>query len=679
MPSTDSPVPRRKLQFARQLLNRYRWMSLRNKIALWAIVAAILIALVSFQWLRPAYRSARMWLFLNMANEAIERKDYNAASLAFRKALLSGNEYPASWKALAEFLEQANSPEVINVWARLATMEPEVASHRYAEIAAALRFGRTSQAEEVFAQIPPAWRNAPEGLRLAAEIAFRRNDVPVAEARLQEILRQVPDDQFARFTLNSLRAGNPDPAISQPARRALEEFAAGNGEYALPARRRIIALEQAAGTLYEADRLAAQLIQQPGATVQDRLLHAQLELATNSLSLPVTIRNLRQYAVDHPEEFGTILSWLLETRFDFDGTRRWLEELPPKFVTDHPEIHGPLLQYYLGSRSFEKAYVLLGDPKSPIGLSPNVLDLARRAIEQDEQGLPSADQTWISALYATEGKSQPLRVLSLLASSRGWTAATGRALTALADAAPGDPSAWWLLVQHENNVRNLPGLYKALNGLLRLNPYDPAVASNWVLAAALVRQADAERLVEVAHRAQAAAPPGDPRAATALAMALLQAGKPAEAVAIIDKMREVDRRDMSRAIYVGAIYAANGRFPEALECFQRSEENAEETFPEERAFRRIWKGVALGEAPSAKEAEQLLIRQENPDVMAQKLSGELRDAQLRRADPAEVQRILGTLKAEAESRQRPPPPEVERLLREVRPQTASPTATPAQP
>src|SRR5688572_8373711 len=104
MSSTESQSPPRKPNFIRILAERYRWMSRRNKIALWSLLVVILIFVVSIRWIQPAYRTAKMWLFLRMADQAIERKDYGSASLAFRKALLSGYENPASWKQLAKFL-----------------------------------------------------------------------------------------------------------------------------------------------------------------------------------------------------------------------------------------------------------------------------------------------------------------------------------------------------------------------------------------------------------------------------------------------------------------------------------------------------------------------------------------------------------------------------------------------
>ncbi len=654
-------------------------MSLRNRIGLWALLVFIVFAAVSVRWVQPAYRASRMWFYLNLADKAMERKDYNATSLALRKAIMSGMEHPHPWKALARFLDEVGSPEVINVYERLAGMEPTVEDYRYKQIAAALRYGRLYQAEEILARVPPEWRETPEGLRLAVEIALRKNRTEVARSALNRLLLMNPDDAKAEFDLMSLQALSSDVAERERARTRLLRLAGESGEFALPAARRLISLEQQEGNLLEANRLAGRLVGLPTSTAQDLLLFAQLEIATNSLSLPLTFKRLREFAQKNPGEFPLIMNWLIESRTDPEGTNRWVQELPASF-SERPDTAAGLFQFYLASGQWEKVFDLLGNPMSKLQLPTVVLQNARKAFEEEQQHSINAEQTWMAAVYGAENSPTTLRILSLLASARGWTAATGKALAALAAASPGDSSAWWLLVQHENNVRNCPGLYKALQGLMRINPYDINVASNWVLAASLVRQGDLEEILRVAKRTYESTYPSDPRAATAYATALLQANRPQDALRVIEEMSVANRREPQRAVYVGSVLAANGRFADALEFFSRSENLGENTFPEERRLRRIWKGVALGEATSAAEVEKILLRNNNPDVQPEKINAQLRSEIKQRTDPAEVQRILSTLKSESQSRQNPPP-EVEKMIQSLRDHSenkASPSTTPRE-
>jgi len=444
----------------------------------------------------------------------------------------------------------------------------------------------------------------------------------------------------------------------------LEQIAAGNSEFASAALRKLVSLAAEEKDFNEADRLASRLVGRSDATIQDRLTYAQLEAMTNSFTLAITVQNLRAYANSHPESFDPIMRWLISTRLDSAGTARWVAELPPE-TRAQPEVESALFSYYLATSDWDRVFELLRNPKSPLYLPQNVLALANTAFEQDRAGDTSADKTWQEAVYAAEGHARPLQILSLLASARGWSSATGRALSALADSAPGEASVWWLLVQHEKGVRNLPGLYKALQGLMRINPYDINVASNWVLAGALVRQGDTPELLKIAERTYFSTDPSDAQAATAYAIALLQSNRSKEAMGVIDKMSMPDRRDPARAVYVGAVLAANGRKDEALEYFDRSTQLSGGLFSEEKALRAIWRGVANGEATTAEEAEQLLVQRKDPDVRPQKIEAELTNEIQRRSDPAEVQRILSTLKAETESRQKSPV-QLEELMRSVR-------------
>jgi tetratricopeptide (TPR) repeat protein len=639
-------------------------MSLRNKIAIWSLLVVILIFVVSIRWIQPSYRTARMWLFLRMADQAIERKDYGSASLAFRKALLSGYENPASWKRLAKFLEEVHSPEIIGVWERLANMEPTVPQHRYNQIAAALQFGRTYQAEELIGRLPSALLETPEGLRLRAEVATRKRQFPQAGQLLEKLVALRPDDKKAQFDLYCIRANSEDPAVSGLAREKLKEVAATESEFTAAAMRRLVAIAKENGDTYEADRIAGRLASRQDATAQDQITYVQLEGLINSFTLPMAVASLRDYAARHPADFGAIVEWLVASKVDLSGTGRWIAEIPPE-ARILPHIEPALFQYYLAAGDFDQVFRMLRNPASSLHCSAKVLDLAAKAIEEDRSGATSAEQTWIQAIYACEGKVQPLRILSSLASAVGWSGATGRALSALADASPGDPSAWWLLVQHESSVHNLAGMYKALGGLMRLNPYDITVASSWVLAASLVRQGDLDEVLGIAKRTYESTYPSDPRAATAYAMALLQADRNAEAMAVVDQMSLVDRREPQRAIYVGSVLAANGRMKEAFDYFDRSEVLERNSFPEERMLRRIWKGVASGEASTAEEARKIIADRDSAEGNTDKIQAELNSEIQRRSDPGELQRILSTLKTESESR-RKMAPEVEKMMSDLR-------------
>jgi predicted Zn-dependent protease len=665
-----------KPNFWQRLAFQYRWMSTRNKIALWAILMAIVIGIFSLQYVRPTYRIARMWIYIHLAEKLTAKKDYNAASLALRKALHSGAEYPDSWKALASFMEQIGAPDIINVWERLAVMEPQNREYRYKQIAAAIRFGRGYDAEMVLKQIPAEWHGDADYLRQEAALAMTRNDNETAERDLAQLLKVLPNDEQAKFDLAAVRSTSSSDAVRADARDELMEIAGKGGAFSVAAFRQLISLAVKDQDLAEADRLSTRLIELPQVSIRDRLLHLQLELATNSWSAGASLQNLRAYLEAHPQDFTPAMEWMLSVKLDPAGTRRWVESLPADFVRN-PDVQTGLLEYYLNVPDLDQAFRILRARQDDFQLSSNVLDLAQQALTQyqaDDGG--DAEQTWMRVIYATEGNARALQFLSLLASTQGWTGATGRALTALTDAAPMQAGAWGLLVQHERSVGNLAGLYSALGGLLKINPYDKNVGSEWVITSILLRKGDSRQALKVAENAYNSASPAEAAVGTAYAMELVENNRPGEALAVIEQMSEVDRREPSRAIYIGAVLAANKRNAEALDYFKRAEGFNNFHFAEEKTFLRIWKGIAMGEATTEQEAEQSLVQsvdvQAEADRIRKQFEQQLRD----RRDPAEAQRIFDSLKKDMENR-KTVSPEVQEILRQAREENAkTPPLTP---
>jgi Flp pilus assembly protein TadD len=675
-PTVEPPSQPQKPNFWQRLVFRYRWLSLRNKIALWAALCAIVIGIFSLQYVRPTYRAMKMRLYIHMAEDLAKKKDYNAASLALRKAILSGMEYPDSWKALAKFLEEVKSPDVIDVWARLATMEPEVHDYRYKQVAAALAFGRGYQAAEILAQIPADWHGEAGYLRQEAALAISRKNAFLAERDLQQLLKLDPGDAKAAFDLAALRAASSDDAPRAAGREDLRKIADQRGEFAADALRQLVSLSVQDRDLDEADRIAARLVALPDITLRDRLLHLQLELATKSWSASATLQNVRDYLESHPADFNAAMEWMLNAKLDPDGTRRWVDSLPTEFVRN-PDVQTGLLEFYLNTSNLEQAFRILRARQNEFQLSPNVIDLAEQALKQNADDDSDCEQTWMRVIYATEGNPRALQFLSLLASTQNWTSATGRALSALADAAPMQPAVWNLLIQHERAVGNLPGLWKALGGLLKVNPYDKNIGSEWVIASILLRKGNSREALRVAEHAYQSASPADASVCMAYAMELVENNRPQEALAIIDKMSLTDRREPSRALYIGAILTANKHNAEALDYFTRAESFDDFHFAEEKAMLRIWKGVAMGEATTAQEAEKELAARKDYDAEAEKIRKDLEQQLRSHNDPAEAQRIFQSLKSEMENRPTTITPEVREILEQARKEEAkTPPLTP---
>jgi len=658
-----APHPTHKLTWWQAVLFRYRWMSLRNKIALWAVVVIALITAICFQWVKPAYRGMKMFYFIHLAEDLVDKKDYGAASLAYRKALIAGPDRPEAWKSLAKFLEQVDSPEIIGVWERLAKMEPTVREYRYKQLSAALRFGRGYEAEQVLDQMPEAWKDDPDYLRSLANIAIQKNQLEIAEKALNRLLKNNPNDEEARYDLAVANTKSPDTQARLDAKTQLSEIGDGKSKLAAVALRQLIATAVQEGDTTEADRLATKLIALPDATVKDRLTHLQFELVTQSLTSAVSLKKLRAYMEEHPDDFEQVVDWFLTNKVDPEGTAAWIKSLSQDY-RNQIQVQSGLLQYYLSVADFKEVFHILRSRSASLNLPIHVLNLAEKAINELDTDPTAADRAWLSAVYASDGNPQALYYLSLLSSAKGWTSATGRALSALADNAPNQAGVWNLLARHESSAGNLPGYYKALCGLMRINPYDIHVASDWVIASVLLRKGETSEVLDVAKRTYNATEPADPWAGTAYAMALLRDKRPQQSYEIMMRMSDANRMLPQRAVYVGTILAASGHKEESLTFFDRAESFADNNFPEELALLRIWRGVAMGEATPAEEMDQILSMRKNLDAETAEIRADLQKQMQLRSNPAEVKQIFNQLKLENESR-KGIDPEVQQMMREI--------------
>lgn len=630
-------------------------MSLWNKIGLWAflIVGAVLVA--NAKWFQPEYRLIKMKIALRTAEADVAKKDYNGAVEAYRKALLSGQEHAEAWISLAKFLEEVGSPEVVNVWERVASLSsPAQAAIYHSKAAlAAFRFGRFYEADQLLAKVPLSEQGTEDYLRASAALALNKNNLVYAQQALDRLRSMDRKDSNAAFELLLLQLKSGDSSAIETAKTELEQLGNSDQQISADALRQLIKMALDSDDPAEADRLATKLITKPNATFDDRAQFIRLELQTNSLSLMDSIGALRTYGQQHPEFFEQVVSILMSAKVDPAGTSLWIKGLPASF-TDKPEVKAGLLRYYLGLSDWDNAFRVLRSQEKSAHIPQNAIDLAEKAIHADIADDSSAEQIWMKAIYAADGNAPALQALSAIASARGWSVATGLALNALTQAAPEEVPAWKMLVEHERVAGNLEGVYAALDGLKAINPYDISTTSQWVIASVLLRKGDGDSILDVAKRAYYSADPANADAGTAYAVALMETGHTSEALEVVERMSIKDRRDLDRAIYMGAVYAAAGEKSEALDYFKRSEDLGTAKFPEEKALRRIWKDVALGGSMTSDEAKRLLAKRANEERDAEKIDRELHQQLERRSDPAEVQQILEGLKAENEKRSKKP-------------------------
>ncbi len=646
-----------------RIVQRYRWMSVWNKIGLWAFVTLVVASAVGFQYVRPAYRHFKSRMYLDMAEKFAEKQDYSAASLSFRKAILSGNRDPEVWKRLAVFLEKVNSPELAKIWETLAGLEPQVAEHKIRQAEAMLKNGRPHQAMQILEAIPEADRNSVSFQRASAELALSKRDYAVARSHYDAWLLLEPDNVLVKFRRIITTMYSPDPLIAYPAKDEMEAIARSGGGASQQAYRELIARSMQEGDVYDASRLAGRLVELPNPTFDDMAMYLNLEIASQSFAVQIALDRFLKFAEADPTQLPRVVNFLL-ARGQLDAINNWINKLPTEIV-EHPEVQTTRFQIALATQDWSSAFELLKNNRLPIEMPAKVIELAEQAFAERAADDKNADQTWQKLLYVAEGNPSALQLLSLMAEARNWSFAVGRTLSALTNLASGNIDVWRRLAKHEAMTGNLAGYHSALTGMLRVNPYDIDVSSDWVLSSVLLRKESPDVVLATAERAYNSTYATNPSVATSYAIALLGMNQAANAKEVIEKMTTTDRMAPERALYVGAILAATGSSVQALEYLNRAAQTDSMRFSEELAFRRIWEGIARGEQSASEQLAKIFSDQAGWQDESQRIAEEVRREIELRYDPAASQQIFDDLRLQADARQRSPA-ELQQLLQDLK-------------
>jgi len=631
-------------------------------MAIWAFVALVVCTAVGFQFVLPTYRHFKSRMYLEMANEFVEKEDYNSASLAFRKAILSASTDPVVWKSVGAFLEKIRSPEIGKIWETLSGLELDVPEHkiRYAEIM--FEQGRSLKTAEILEKLPESAKETTAFHRVSAKLALSKRDYHAAAEHFEKWLATEPNNSEVKLKLLVARMYSHDPLVAYPAKEKVEEIAQASVPDSPQAYRELVARSLQEGDTYDAARLAGRLVDLPDPTFDDMATFLNLEIASNSFALQIAIDRFLKFAELNPTQLPKVANFMLE-RGQIDPVANWMGKLPES-VIEHPDVQSTRFQIALATQNWTTAFALLRDEKLAIKIPESVINLAERAFAQRDAGDKAADQTWQQMIYAVQGNPGALQISSLMAEAKNWPFALGRSLLALSNLASGNIEVWRRLARHEVLTGNLAGYHSALTGMMRVNPYDIAVGADWVLSSALLRKEDPEVVLKTAFSAYESTYPANATVATAYAVALLGLNRSDEALSVIEKISLIDRQAPERTIYVGAVLAAAGRNAEALEFLQRSEEADNVRFIEELGFRRIWTGIAKGEESAEEQLKKIFEQGMGWQGDAPRIASELQREIELRYDPVQSQKILDDLQRQAQDRQSSPA-ELQRLVHDL--------------
>jgi tetratricopeptide (TPR) repeat protein len=537
------------------------------------LIVCALAAIVAF----GGYRGYGAWRKRHLSQQAqgfFAQHDYRSAALVARHVLQLDANNAAACRIMAEIAERTGKREALSWREQVVALEPTVAANRIALASTTLRLGQFDLARKTLEAADAAARASVKYHELAGTLAIAEKNSVQAEAEFAAALELEPANGQLALNLATIRLTSTDAAKRERARAELTRLAEQSSLH-LDALRALTADALANKSLGLAEKWAAQLRSEKGATFSDLILYA--EASRESTRAEAALRDVETSAARSPATAAALVTWMnrheqAQTALD------WALGLPPKILQASPV---PL--------AVAEAYSFLQDWKGLQGwvdgknwgeeefLRLAVVSHALHRLTPGDRASMESQTAWAAALKAT--KNRPERLTAIAQLAEGW------------DYAEEAADAWWLIANGNENAKEaltaLQRLYKAKqnsHGLLRvakraleLNPADLVAANNCAnLGLLLTGDSAARRLASKLHREN----PANAVFSSTYAFALFTEGKTSEALREMETLKETQLRHPVIAAYYFVMLVENGRMERAHSFLSAA--NKAQLLPEEQ-------------------------------------------------------------------------------------------------
>jgi predicted Zn-dependent protease len=520
------------------------------------------------------YEALREKHLARQARAFVGKGDYQSAVLVARRILQLHQNNVAACRVMAEAAEMANRAEALSWRQRISALEPNVPENQVALAATALRFGEIDLAHKVLDSVAPAARASVKYHELSGGVAIAEKQPEVAEEQFAAALQLEPGNPRLVLNLASIRLASKNANTTEQARADLMRLSED------PAMRleslRALASDALAHKSHEqAQRWAAQLKSEKGATFPDALLY--LEAAQGTDAVEAALLEVEAKAKNSPAAVVALITWMNRhemAKFALE----WSLSLPQEILAAQPV---PLA--IAESYSFLQDWRVLqewvegknwGDYEC---FRLAVLSHALHHLSPADRSSMESQTVWRAALAATNSRLDRLAPIAQLAEGWGYTAQA--------------EEAWWLIANGSENARAaltaLQRLYKSKqdsHGLLRvakraleLNPADLVAANNCAsLGLLLTGDSSARRLAAKLHLEY----PASTVFSATYAFALHLEGKTGAALKVMETLKEAQLRHPAIAAYYVVMLVENGNMERAQSFLSAANQAA--LLPEEQ-------------------------------------------------------------------------------------------------
>jgi predicted Zn-dependent protease len=508
------------------------------------------------------------------AQDFFSHKDYQSAVLVARHVLQLDPRNVAACRIMAEIAELAGKREALSWREQIVALEPGVASNRIALATAALRFGQLDPARKTLDAVDAAGRANVKYHQLAGALAIAEKKPALAESEFAAALQIEPENAQLALNLATVRLTLADLPMRAKARAELARLAEQT-PLRLDALRALTMDALANKSLGDAEKWAAQLRLEKGATFSDLLLYVEAAQKTDAAA--PALRDAETNATRSPAIAAALITWMNRHGMA-QNARDWALALP-KEILDAPPVPLAIAEAYSFLQDWNGLHAWVDEKNwgEEEFLRLAVLSHSLHHLTPGDRASMESQTAWNAALKAT--KNRPERVVAIAQLAEGWNYSEEAA------------DAWWLIANGNENAKEalaaLQRLYKAKqnsHGLLRvakraleLNPADLVAANNCASLGLLLNgDSSARRLATKLH----AENPTNAAFSSTYAFALFTEGKTSEALREMETLKEPQLRHPSIAAYYFVMLVENGKMERAHSFLSAA--NKAQLLPEEQ-------------------------------------------------------------------------------------------------
>jgi hypothetical protein len=410
--------------------------------------------------------------------------------------------------------------------------------------------------------------------QLSGALAIAEKKSALAESEFAAALQLDPGNTQFAMNLAAVRLTSQDLPTREKARTELTRLA-GQTAVRLEALRALTMDALANKSLGDAEKWAAQLRLEKGATFSDVLLYLEATQKTDAAA--PALRDAQENGTRSPAIAAALITWMNRHGMA-QAAREWSLALPKETLEAHP-VPLAIAEAYSFLQDWNGLHAWVDEKNwgEEEFLRLAVLSHALHRLTPGDRASMESQTAWNAALKATKNRADRVAAIAQLA--EGWDYATEAA------------EAWWLIANGNENAKEaltaLQRLYKAKQdsrGLLRvarraleLNPADLVAANNCAsLGLLLNADSSARRLATKLH----AENPANAAFSSTYAFALFTEGKTSEALREMETLKEAQLRHPSIAAYYFVMLVENGKMERAHAFLSAA--NKAQLLPEEQ-------------------------------------------------------------------------------------------------